>query len=138
MPRGGRRTGSPGSAYSNRTDLNANRTLPIQVGPSQQYGQAAAQTRAQQAVPMAPPPASSTPNAPPAAPAAAPLVPLDAPTARPNEPVTAGAALGAGPGPMAMGAPAATWGELLQQATKAPFASSELVNLAAFINQGRT
>lgn len=29
--------------------------------------------------------------------------PLDAPTARPDEPVTAGAALGAGPGPMGAG-----------------------------------
>lgn len=36
-------------------------------------------------------------------PAAGQVTPLSSPTARPNEPVTAGAALGAGPGPSALG-----------------------------------
>lgn len=43
-------------------------------------------------------PGSLPPN-----PAAGQVTPLSAPTARPNEPVTAGAALGAGPGPSALG-----------------------------------
>lgn len=105
MPRGGKRAGVPGRGYSNRTDLNSNRTLPVQAGPSQGYGQQAAQLRSQQAVPMAPPP-SAPPQAaaPPAAAGRPPMpVPLDAPTARPGEPLTAGAALGAGPGMEAIG-----------------------------------
>jgi hypothetical protein len=97
VPRGGKRAGAPGRSYSNRTDLNATRSLPAQVGPSQQYGQGAAQMRAQQAVPMAAPPRPApTAGVPQVAPTAP--TPLDAATARPNEPVTAGAALGAGPG----------------------------------------
>ena len=84
MPRGGARQGRPGVAYGHRTDLNKNR-LPVQSAPGQPYGARVAQERAQQAVPMAAPPAP-------------PPMPLDAPTARPGEPVTAGAALGPGPG----------------------------------------
>jgi len=42
-------------------------------------------------------------NALPANPAAGQVTPLSAPTARPDEPVTAGAAMGAGPGPSALG-----------------------------------
>lgn len=42
-------------------------------------------------------------NALPPNPAAGQVTPLSAPTARPNEPVTAGAAMGAGPGPSALG-----------------------------------
>lgn len=38
-----------------------------------------------------------------AAPSAADMIPFDAPTANPNEPVTAGAALGPGVGPQAAG-----------------------------------
>ena len=99
MPRGGRRAGTPGRAYANRTDLNSTRALPVQAGPSQQYGQAAAQIRSQQAVPMARTPTPPTPTGPPAAsPSRGPLVALDAPTGRPSEPITAGAALGPGPG----------------------------------------
>jgi len=37
--------------------------------------------------------------------AAPPVVPFDSPTARPDEPVTAGAAAGPGPGPSAAGLP---------------------------------
>ena len=95
MPRGGRRVGRQGVGYSQRTDLNQNRELPVRAAPSQQYGQAAAQSRSQEAVPMAAPPAQ--PPAPLVAPGG--MGPLDRATERPDEPVTAGAPLGPGPGP---------------------------------------
>lgn len=100
MPRGGRRSGTPGTAYGNRTDLN--QPVPIRTGPSQQYGQNADLIRQQQAVPMAPQPtaAPADPNAPP--PLYTPpggIVPLDAPTQRPDEHVMTGASVGAGAGP---------------------------------------
>lgn len=104
MPRGGRRRGRPGASYAQRTDLNAGpRTLPVQAAPSQGYGERVAQERAQQAVPMAP-----APGPPPVAAGAAPAGPialppaLDAPTGRPDEPVTAGSPTGPGPGPEAL------------------------------------
>src|SRR5690348_16853868 len=67
------------AAYPGRTDL----AIP-KVAPGQPYGQAAQQQAALHAVPAAP-----TPQA----------IPLTAPTQLPNEPVTAGAPIGAGPGP---------------------------------------
>jgi hypothetical protein len=117
MPRrGGRRAGTPGTAYGARTDLNQQRTLPVQTAPAQQYGQGAAQTIAQQAVPMATapvpavsaqmsPPAPVTPTPPAGAGggAPAPRGPFDRPTERPGEPVTAGLPVGPGPGPEALG-----------------------------------
>lgn len=75
MARGGKRKGRPGAGYGNRTDLVAQ---PVKTGPSEQYGQRAAQERAQQAIPLpqqAPPPMPTD---------------LFAPTQRPDEPVTAG------------------------------------------------
>jgi hypothetical protein len=97
LPRGGRRSGSPGATYTNRSDLNAQ---PVRTAPGQPYGQAVAQQRAQQAIPLpATPPVQASP---------APAVPPDpgmlhAPSARPGEPVTAGLPVGAGPGPEALG-----------------------------------
>lgn len=46
---------------------------------------------------------SFDPNSLPANPAAGQVTPLSAPTARPDEPVTSGASMGAGPGPSALG-----------------------------------
>jgi hypothetical protein len=124
--RGGVRAGAPGAAYPNRTDLNANRSLPVRTVPGQTYGAALQQQNAQRLVPMAPPSVPFAPSPgpagngavaggggaapgppPPLGPAAigpsflppGSLTPLDAPSQRPSEPVTAGAALGAGPGP---------------------------------------
>jgi hypothetical protein len=71
----------------------------------QTYGEAAAQERRVQAMPTGSAPTQqraqqaarrATPNAPGS---------LLAPTARPNEPITAGAPFGAGPGPAAAGIP---------------------------------
>ncbi len=83
MPRGGPRSGRPGVAYSNRTDLNP---APRTAQTGQPYGQAGAQLAAQAAVPMSAPPSP-------------PPIPLSAPTQRPNEPVQSGLSLGPGPGP---------------------------------------
>lgn len=87
--RGGRRQGRQGQAYTNRSDLNAGPRLapqPVRVAAGQTYGERGRQEGAQRAVPL--------PQ----------LVPLDAPTARPDEPVTAGLTQGPGPGPEALGA----------------------------------
>ena len=97
MPRGGKRTGTPGTAYANRTDL-AKPALGVQT-PT--YGDKAAQRRAVEAVPL-PRPQGPGPM-PRVDPAPAPPIPgqspFDRPTDRPQEPLTAGMAQGAGPGP---------------------------------------
>src|SRR5689334_3540183 len=100
MPRGGRRSGTPGTAYSNRTDLQKPKVVPIRTGPSQQYGQNANLVRQQQAVPMAAPPSPPSPGlvAPPGG-----IVPLDAPSQRPDEHVMTGAPVGGGAGPEVLG-----------------------------------
>lgn len=110
MPRrGGRRSGTPGTAYSNRTDLQ----VPMAAASGQQYGQRSQQMAAQRAIPIARPStdavasaSASGPGAPSPAPGPLPgqVTPLDAPTQRPGEPLTAGLPVGAGPGPEALGA----------------------------------
>lgn len=96
MASGGPREATPGTAYPNRTDLNAPKP-PILRIPGQGYGEQAAQIAQQQAVP-GPPPGVQGGWEPPPAP-----TPLHAPTERPDEPVTAGLATGPGPGPEALG-----------------------------------
>lgn len=96
MPRGGRRSGTPGRAYGNRSDLN-------RAPSGGQYGDRAATQARLDAVPITPP-------APPpmAQPAQQPLQappPLDRPTDRPMEPITSGLPTGPGPGPEALGLP---------------------------------
>lgn len=83
------------AAYGQRTDLNM---APSAV-PGQTYGEAGAQMAAQRAVPMGAPAAPAAPKAPTVAPGQ--YGPLDRPTERPNEPVTAGAPFG--PGRMSQG-----------------------------------
>src|SRR5947209_2200374 len=104
MPRGGRRQGTPGQNYGNRTDL-AQSKLPVQVVHDQPYGVAGQQEAAQQAIPMAssPPPTAGLPaTAPPVqggpggpppgnpltqgvqGPLPGQLTPLTAPTQRPD------------------------------------------------------
>lgn len=96
MPRGGRRTGTPGVAYSNRSDLA--------TGYAPQQGTVTAAAGGQTA-PPAPAPATAAPT-----PAAAPshILPdqipaLNAPTDRPGEPVTAGLDVGPGADSSAIG-----------------------------------
>lgn len=82
MPRGGRRTGTPGRSYSNRTDLTT------AVAPSQHYGDRAQREAQQQAVPLARRPDLAALTMPP------PMVPQGPPllreTERPGEMVTDG------------------------------------------------
>ena len=164
MPRkrqGGQRVGKPGQAYGNRSDLNSQRSLPMRTAPGQTYGARKAQLDAQRLVPMgAPPsglpqgmasgpsPAPQGPQGPPGqqgGPALGPgqwPAPGDAgdlmrPTERPNEPVTAGAKLGAGPGPESLPAPQVLQGgamsRLLAQAAQTTGSASlrTLANQAA-------
>lgn len=86
MPRGGERAGVPGEKYTNRSDMQNN---PRTGGKPSQYGEgkrrAAVTATPDAAQPyMGPPPGS--------------LTSLEAPTERPNEPVTTGLDIGAGAG----------------------------------------
>lgn len=132
MPRGGRRQGRLGAQYSNRSDLqNGARQLPVQTGPSQQYGRRAQLERAQQQLPVGPPPATAllaNEPAPPAGPGPGELGDPLRETERPGEPLTAGAALGAGPGPEVLPAGDDRAAELLR-AMYATFASEDLREL---------
>ena len=87
--------------------------VPIRSGPSAQYGQREALETAQRLLPMA-----------------APADTLDAPTARPSEPLTAGAPVGAGPGPEVLTAPTPMGDELdLLRAIYRQFPDEELREL---------
>lgn len=84
MPRGGKRRGTPGKAYANRTDLTSD------YAPGSAAG--GGMTPPVQQQPLMGPPigADQVPN-------------LSDPTMRPQEPVTAGLPVGPGPGPEALG-----------------------------------
>lgn len=113
--RGGPRAGKPGKAYPNRSDMPG-KVLPVAAAGGQTYGQRGSQEAAQRAVPMAgapsTPPTQGAPGPaglqlpaqlPPGIPPPGGGTPLDAPTTRANEPVTAGAAMGPGPDSAALG-----------------------------------
>lgn len=104
MPRkhGGRRTGTPGVAYPQRTDLNQ----PVQVAAGQPYGARQEQVAAQKAVPL---PAAPPVPVPPPSPAPGSFGSFLRPTEKPSEPLTAGLPFGAGPGTEAVAGP---WGGL--------------------------
>lgn len=78
MPSGGARAGAAGTAYPQRSDLNATATQPIRAAQGQEYGAHQQQIQAQQQQP---------------------LPDFGAPTARPGEPIHSG--MNAGPGPNA-------------------------------------
>lgn len=80
MPRGGRRQGTQGNAYSNRTDLMNN------YGPNGNPASGNIPAPAEQRSLMSFIGADQVPN-------------LSDPTERPNEPITAGLPFGPGPGP---------------------------------------
>lgn len=99
--RGGRRQGTPGTPYSNRSDLRT-AAMPMTRFTGQEYGQATAQEQAQRIVPVAPPPTPA-----PAAPSSQgipQLPPFDRPTEFPDEPLFAGMPYGPGAGPEALAA----------------------------------
>ena len=103
---GGLRPGAPQNNPMNISATGGNGQSGTQAAkyiPGQAYGQGQATIAQQQAAPMAgPAPIPSFSGA-------APL-PLTAPTTRPNEPVTAGAAAGAGPGNEALNLPSTAQG----------------------------
>ena len=86
MPRGGKREGTPGVGYSNRTDLGQNYQPQTGTTTAAAGGQTA---------PAAPPQRTLvTPD----------MIPkLNDPSGRPGEPVTTGLNAGAGAGPAAIG-----------------------------------
>lgn len=101
MPRGGPRAPTPNTNYANRTDLARQ---PASAPPGLEYGTRKRLMDAQRKVPMAgsatPRPTASRGGVPLATRLAPGEVPsLDAPTAYPDEPVTAGLISGPGPGP---------------------------------------
>lgn len=135
--RGGARQGKPGATYSNRSDLH----VPKANFTGQAYGTASAQSASQAAVPVAAPPNTPTPQTTPAAATPGPdpgtLGSLLDPTARPNEPLTAGLPTGPGPGPQ--GLRQATGDPDLDQlrAIYRGNPSPALRELIEFIQQGR-
>jgi hypothetical protein len=78
MPRGGKRQGTPGKAYTNRTDMGQN--YDMEAGSP-----AAGGVEAPAAVPQMGPGPDDVPS-------------LTTPTQRPGEPITSGLSVGAGPG----------------------------------------
>jgi hypothetical protein len=98
---------------SRRTDGGPSQ--PIRHVTGLPYGQSQALDQTQAAAPMSMT-AADVPSTPPASPSPPNIIGLDAPSARPDEPVTAGAPAGAGPGPEALSfnqtAPANTYGSL--------------------------
>lgn len=87
-------------ALSRRTDGQPKMTLP-----DPKYGEQSAFQAAQSAAPMAQAPGLGAPTPVPSPGNVPPITPIHAPTERPDEPVTAGAALGPGVGPQALGIP---------------------------------
>lgn len=139
MPRGGRRRGTPGNSYSNRTDLATN-YAPVE-------GTATPAAGGQAAPPPTPGPGNSdlsfqalsqggsfpTPDDTPSL--------LD-PTSNPGEPVTAGLDVGPGPGREALGLDSRRadiemirqrWLPMLEAYTQSPATPSSVRALVAFI-----
>ena len=83
MPRGGKRQGTPGKAYVNRTDMGKNYNM---ADGSPATGGIAPPNEAPPTLPIYP---DQTPG-------------LSDPTQRPSEPITDGLAMGAGRGPEAL------------------------------------
>ena len=101
MARGGRRGGTKGGAYPNRSDLRSG-PLPVTAPTGLPYGDRAKLVAAQRQIPMgtpAPPAAAPGATPPPQGPVPGSLPGLSAPTQRPDEPVTHGLPMGPGAGP---------------------------------------
>jgi len=90
MARGPLAGASGPGKFSKRTDL-----------PSAYYGEGVETAAIKSGAPLASTP-DVRPSQAPAVPAQEPITPLFAPTQRPDEPITAGVAVGAGPGPEAL------------------------------------
>ena len=123
MARGGNRPTAP---QNNPMNVNArggngqsgDATQAAKYVPGLPYGEGQALMETQQASPLAAAPSieqSSMPSGLASAAASQPVIGLNEPSARPNEPVTAGASMGAGPGMDALGpSPDQTFNKQLQ------------------------
>jgi hypothetical protein len=123
MARGGNRPTAP---QNNPMNVNGrggngqsgNATQAAKYVPGLPYGEGQALMATQEAAPLAAAPSieqSSMPSGLASAAASQPVVGLNEPSARPNEPVTAGAGMGAGPGMDALGpSPDQTFNKQLQ------------------------
>lgn len=127
-------------AMSRRTDGGP--VQKLRDLPDAQYGEAKTFRELQQAAPLEQTPAPGMDSAVPAGGAAVPpssrVVPFDAPSMRPDEPVTTGAALGPGPGPEVMpnSLQANTTADLLQRIASVS-TSSAVQALASYASSGR-
>ena len=159
MPSGGFRPSAPQNNFGvsasggngNKGNSPAIRAMTTQAPrymPGLPQGQGRATFNNSKAAPLAgnPTPQMAAPqvgqNSPQMAPTGTSVTPLTAPTQRPNEPVTAGAALGPGVGPEAIGiTPGMTMnqGQSAKQTVQAlashPDASSELQSLASALGK---
>jgi len=111
MARGGyRQPGNPApvsgpGALSRRTDgPQGGGSQPVRAPSGGKYGDRQALEQLQQAAPLSASPGGDV-GAPEAAPIDANVIGFDQPTQQPDTPVTAGAAMGEGPGPEALGLP---------------------------------
>lgn len=106
MPRGGRRRGTTGKQYPNRSDLRGPGTPDIPKSfQGQPYGTAVQQEQAQSVAPASPPvgpPGGGGGVSPPTVPPGG-FGAFTRGSERPDEPITAGLKSGPGPGPEALG-----------------------------------
>jgi hypothetical protein len=135
--RGGRRRGKTGKAYPNRSDMQAQ---AVESAPGQVYGQRTAQEQAQRAIPLPQGAATPTQAPPPPAPPPPGSLGFTEPTSMPDEPLTAGLPIGAGPGPEILNRPIAPASpdaraafkiDVLSHLQTLPFASPEIEQLLA-------
>jgi hypothetical protein len=134
--RGGSRSGTIGTAYSNRTDLNT----PNVTVPGQEYGKQAAQAAAQKIVPMGASPVATAPQQrqplteslmarqPSVLPGA---IPFTHPTERPQEPIQTGLPSGPGMGPEAMSTYNKPLTQTLAQLATLPSVTQGILDLSA-------
>ena len=141
MPRGGRRSGAPGKAYGNRSDLSVNKgpvpNMPYPMSGSQGYGEQKAMMDSQAAVPVSSPQAPGPTQGPPGLAGLlgqGPTPPgslgeFGRPTERPDTPITHGLPTGPGAGPEILGGQANSAKMLVQQLANSPYASDDLRDL---------
>lgn len=148
MARGGYRqpanpapVSGPG-ALSRRTDgPQGGGSQPVRAPSGGKYGDRQALEQLQQAAPLAASPGGDV-GAPEAAPVDANVVGFDQPTQQPDTPVTAGAAMGDGPGPEALGLPNApdqdmarlvSWLPVFEHMANQPNSSKAARNLVRYL-----
>ena len=110
----------------------AEQNLPVTTATNQQYGMRAAQRASQQAVPMGKSATGEPPKVVRTKPGS--LLPLGAPTSRPNEPITAGLNMGPGPNALEAGIPTGPSGDDILDELRAIFSLYPNSDLASLID----